>query len=69
MYFYLLGGLWDYIIVADNDLDYVGCYVLNWVFTKVEAVNDHANHIPTNCSVTGGEGTLNGLNFYEAKEE
>ena len=55
--------------MADNDLGYVGYYVLNWVFKKVEAVNDHANHIPTNCSVTGGEGTLNDLNFYEAKEE
>ena len=55
--------------MADNDLDYVGYYVLNWVLKNVEVVNDHANHIPTNCSVTGGEGTLNGLNFYEAKEE
>ena len=43
--------------------------MLNWVFKNVETINDHANHTPTNCSVTGGEGTLNGLYFYEAKEE
>ena len=55
--------------MADNDLDYVGHYLLNWVFKKVEAVNDHANHIPTNCSVTGGEGTLDDLYFDEVKEE
>ena len=43
--------------------------MLNWVFKNVGDVNGHANPIPTNCSVTGGEGTLNGLYFYEAKEE
>ena len=58
--------MWDFIIANDNDTGYVGDYVLNWVFVNV---NGHANHIPTNCSVTGGEGTLNGLYFDEAKEE
>ena len=50
----------------DNDTGYVGDYVLNWVFVNV---NGHANHTPINCSVIGGEGTLSGLYFYEAKEE
>ena len=64
-----MGWLWDYIIANVNDLGYVGYHVLHWVFKKFEVVNDPVNHIPTNCSVTGGEGTLDDLYFDEVKEE
>ena len=61
--------MWDYIIANDNDSGYAGYGMPNWVTEKFRIINDPVHHIPTNCSVTGGEGTLDDLLYDEVKEE
>ena len=59
----------DYAIVNDNAFSYAGDGMLSWVTEKFRTINDPVHHIPTNCSVTGGEGTLDDLLYDEVKEE
>ena len=55
--------------MKDNDLSDAGDGMLNWVTKKFRIINDPVFHIPANCSVIGGEGTLDDLLYDEVKEE
>ena len=55
--------------MKDNDLSDAGDGMLNWVTEKFRIINDPVFHIPANCSVIGGEGTLDDLLYDEVKEE